>query len=302
VRRSRRGRRGAGGLVGGRRNRNRAGPSCACSGGGTSRTRSDLRQRGLAALGAPAERARPRSGAYGGLRSAPGLSVSAILTFAPVEDATLVPRPLTAMLSDPISQPRKTTIAGLPAWRYGDLATTRPLGMMNVTVVPTSAGTMALACVAPRSLWSVANDCAARVLRVTLDGARPLGWPGPTPTRRVASPRQRRPRERRRTPSQQSSELPRPTASWLWRRGASGRARSPARAARCDRPRPGSRPRSPGCADVRYGRARKFQRRPGGSATRSNAARSNGPSPSMSKIRSPAQPQSRSWTIPCVAP
>jgi hypothetical protein len=102
----------------------------------------------------------------------PGLSVSAILTVAPVEDWTLVPPALAAVVRGPIPQPRKATVAGLPAWRYRDLTIARPGGMMDVTVVPTSAGTIALACVASRSLWSVANDCAVGVQRVALDGAR----------------------------------------------------------------------------------------------------------------------------------
>jgi hypothetical protein len=104
----------------------------------------------------------------------PGLSVSAILTFAPIEHSALVPPPLAAALRDPIPQPRKATVAGLPAWRYSDLATSGQSTMMDVTVVPTSAGAIALACVAPRSLWSVASDCAAGVRHVALDRARPL--------------------------------------------------------------------------------------------------------------------------------
>jgi hypothetical protein len=103
-----------------------------------------------------------------------GLSVSAILALAPIEDSTLVPPALAAMLREPLPQPRKTTVAGLPAWRYGDLATGGQSTMMDLTVVPTSAGTIALACVAPSSLWSVASDCAAGLRAVALEGARPL--------------------------------------------------------------------------------------------------------------------------------
>jgi hypothetical protein len=108
----------------------------------------------------------------------PGLPASAVLTVAPARDATLVPAAFKAALKQPPSKPARTTLAGLRAWRYGELATARGADLMDVTLVPTSAGVLALACLRPPSLSAVVEDCADGVERVVLDDARPIA-PGP---------------------------------------------------------------------------------------------------------------------------
>ena len=122
-------------------------------------------------------RAAPRKGDPDlGARSAwfapvEGLSNRAAIALAPFGDPSLVPaalRPLTAA-----GGPRPGRVAGLRAWTYPESA--MPGGRIaKVTVVPTSSGILAVACIAPRASWGIASACTADISRVAFEGARAL--------------------------------------------------------------------------------------------------------------------------------
>ena len=100
-----------------------------------------------------------------------GLSNRAAIVLASFSDPTLVPaalRPLAAA-----GGPRPAKLAGLRAWTYPQAEL--PDGRVaKVTVAPTSAGILAVACIAPRASWGIASACTADVTRASLEGARAL--------------------------------------------------------------------------------------------------------------------------------
>ena len=101
----------------------------------------------------------------------PGLSARAVVTLAPFDDHTLLPAPLRAFAGD--SAPRRATLAGLPAWAYRP----RQLGKgrtAQVTVAATTAGSLAVVCLAPEAIWSGAARCAEGLTAASLTGATPL--------------------------------------------------------------------------------------------------------------------------------
>jgi hypothetical protein len=100
----------------------------------------------------------------------PGLPAHAIVTLAPIDDTTLVPAAIRSLLSRPLTSPRKSELLGVAAWRYG----AQPLPgdrIMEVTVAPTSAGALAVACVAASPSWVAASGCAAGLERMSIEGA-----------------------------------------------------------------------------------------------------------------------------------
>jgi hypothetical protein len=109
----------------------------------------------------------PQSAAFAPL---PGLSVRALVVLAPTDDATLVPAPLRALAG---GAPRRTTLAGMDAWGYRPQATD-DRRVAQVTVAPTTAGSLAVVCIAPDGAWSAAEGCAEDLGPATLRGATPL--------------------------------------------------------------------------------------------------------------------------------
>jgi hypothetical protein len=108
---------------------------------------------------------------------APGLPAHAVVTLAPIDDATLVPAALRSLLSRPLPAPRKAALLGVPAWRYGP----QPLPgdrIMEVTVAPTTAGALAVACVSESTSWVAASGCATGVKRLSI---RDASWVAPSP-------------------------------------------------------------------------------------------------------------------------
>ena len=106
----------------------------------------------------------------------PGLPAHAIVTLAPIEDATLVPAALRSLLSRPLPEPRKAQLLGAPAWTYG----AQPLPgdrIMEITVAPTSAGALAVACVSKSSSWVAASGCAKGLKRMSIEDA---SWLAPS--------------------------------------------------------------------------------------------------------------------------
>jgi hypothetical protein len=88
----------------------------------------------------------------------PGLPARALFESGPAVDASLIPATLRADLPDRLPAPHKATLGGLAAWSYGPL---RDRGrVIELTVVPTTGGVLAVACVATPSAWSGALGCA----------------------------------------------------------------------------------------------------------------------------------------------
>jgi len=107
----------------------------------------------------------------------PGLGARAVLTLAPFDDETLVPAALRPLIGA-APRPARATLAGMQAWSYRPQAVASGQ-MAQVTVAPTTAGSIAVICVAPDHAWSGAADCAQGVTAPGLRGATPL-VPSPT--------------------------------------------------------------------------------------------------------------------------
>jgi hypothetical protein len=115
-----------------------------------------------------------------------GLRAHAVITLAPIEDATLVPHQLRALLAQPLPAPERTTLLGAAAWRYP----AQPLSddrLLEVTVAPTSAGVLAVACIGRDSSWMAASGCAEGVRWIALGGARRIA-PAPDLALRRSAP------------------------------------------------------------------------------------------------------------------
>jgi len=102
----------------------------------------------------------------------PGLSLRALVALAPAEHTSLVPGPLRDRLSDPLPKPTQARLAGAPAWTYTMSGSERRDGLLEITVVPTTAGVLSVACVG--SVSSASSVCGAGVRRLDLNGARSL--------------------------------------------------------------------------------------------------------------------------------
>ena len=107
---------------------------------------------------------------------APGLSARAALTLAPFDDPTLVPAALRPLIG--AGAPRRAALAGLPAWTYTPREVARGR-MAQITVAPTSGGSVTAICIAPSAMWSAAAGCADGFAAASLEGATPL-VPGPS--------------------------------------------------------------------------------------------------------------------------
>ncbi len=140
-------------------------------------------QAGDARLAVPAHWAPARSGSTGiaGLDAprmvvldpSPGLKARIVVLFGPADDASLVPAALRAQLRSPPARPRTTSLGGRPAWAYPALATRDSGVELNVTVLPTTAGVLAVACTLPAAEFT-ASDCGAEVRAVSVRGGATL--------------------------------------------------------------------------------------------------------------------------------
>jgi len=99
-----------------------------------------------------------------------GLRAYAFATVAPIRDGSLLPAPLRALLPRELPKPKATTLVGLPALHYGEQAIAGER-RMEVTVVPTTAGSLAVACIAPLESWVAALGCSAGVRGLALRDA-----------------------------------------------------------------------------------------------------------------------------------
>ncbi len=137
-------------------------------------------QAGDARLAVPADWAPARSGSTGldaprmvVLDPSPGLRARVVAVFGPADDASLVPAALRAQLRSPPARPRTTSLGGRPAWAYSALATRGSGVELKVTVLPTTAGVLALACTSPADEFT-ASDCGAEVRAVSVRGGATL--------------------------------------------------------------------------------------------------------------------------------
>jgi hypothetical protein len=103
----------------------------------------------------------------------PGLSEWGVILFSRTTEPSLIPAELRKELQGPLPAPARTRLAGSPAWKYRGLATGRPDVRADVTVLPTTAGVLAVICTSGLTLSG--NDlCAGDVESVTVRGARVL--------------------------------------------------------------------------------------------------------------------------------
>jgi hypothetical protein len=106
--------------------------------------------------------------------SSPGLVGRAVVLFAPVDDASLVPQPLRRLLAGARLRSRAARLGGLPAWSYGQVSATGSDRLIGVTVMPTTSGVVAIACTAPEVERIVMALCDSGVDSVALRGATAL--------------------------------------------------------------------------------------------------------------------------------
>jgi hypothetical protein len=107
---------------------------------------------------------------------ASGLSARTVVAVAPLESTaspSLIPEPLQAAAARPPGRPRAVRLDGRPAWTYVAAPVRRGDEMMEVTVLPTTAGVVAIACIAPTLALSAAADCASE-LELTFRRARAI--------------------------------------------------------------------------------------------------------------------------------
>lgn len=104
----------------------------------------------------------------------PGLSGHALVSLAAPADRSLIPSSLRRVLKATPGRPRPNVLAGHRAWSYLTVATRPRDTLMDITVVPTSAGVLAVACAASRPVFVAVAGCEQDVQGISLRGARVL--------------------------------------------------------------------------------------------------------------------------------
>jgi hypothetical protein len=117
----------------------------------------------------------------------PALPDRVIVTVAPAGDASLIPRALRRLVRGVRQGPRPTRLAGYRAWRYAGLLA-RDRDVLDVTVLPTGAGVLAVACTSPPWEAGAMADCASSIRSVSLRGTAAL-LPAPDLALRLRLPR-----------------------------------------------------------------------------------------------------------------
>ena len=124
---------------------------------------------------APAERSRGLdSEQLAVLSPESDLSTMVVATFGTAGERSLIPRALAQLVHRSRSQPRVTSLAGHPAWTYRALNARRWNLVLDVTVLPTREGMLALACSSPAPSRDAGRGCAAPVKSVSLPGVTTL--------------------------------------------------------------------------------------------------------------------------------
>ena len=104
---------------------------------------------------------------------APGLDTRTVITVGAAVDRSLLPAQLRRALPSPLPRPARDSLLRMDAWRYRSIR--MPGGqLVHVTVVPTTAGSLALTCVTDGSAWSATLLCDAGLRSIDLGSARAL--------------------------------------------------------------------------------------------------------------------------------
>ncbi|MEA2312811.1 MAG: hypothetical protein QOE28_2779, partial [Solirubrobacteraceae bacterium] len=104
-----------------------------------------------------------------------GVAAQALVTLAPLDTRSLVPARIASAIAGSLPAPVKARLGTTPAWRYPSLALSKGR-TMDLTVAASTAGTVAIACIAPAGAVA-ATDCAGELGGVALVGAR---WLNPS--------------------------------------------------------------------------------------------------------------------------
>jgi hypothetical protein len=112
-----------------------------------------------------------------GFRIEDGLGQRAFVTLAAPADRWLIPSSLRRELRPPFGTPIPGFLAGYPAWSYSGVSTAHPNVVMELTVLPTTAGVLAVACTS-RSAVAASSNCDQDVEQLFVSGAQILR---PTP-------------------------------------------------------------------------------------------------------------------------
>jgi hypothetical protein len=94
-----------------------------------------------------------------------------IVSIGPAEDRSLVPRALRGLVRDLGRGPRVTRLAGHRGWLYAGLAARNSADVINVTVLPSAAGMLGIACTSAPSRSSATAECASSIGSVSIGGA-----------------------------------------------------------------------------------------------------------------------------------
>jgi hypothetical protein len=100
----------------------------------------------------------------------PGLAAFAVLTTGRAGDASLIPEGIRAALPRAPGEPGRARVGGHSAWVYRALPAGGRGLVMDLYVLPSSAGTIAVACVASRLSRSAISDCGQKVEGVRVPG------------------------------------------------------------------------------------------------------------------------------------
>ena len=125
---------------------------------------------------APAGLAGLPAGRTAVLAPSAGPAARAVITFGPADGRSLLPRDLRALVGSPLPAPRDDSLGGRPAVTYRSLPAHDLV--LHVTVLPSTAGMLAVACATPANSSYERSRCASAVASVSVPGA-PL-TPSPT--------------------------------------------------------------------------------------------------------------------------
>jgi hypothetical protein len=97
----------------------------------------------------------------------PGMPWRVAVTVTPPDDPSLLPSAVRNALRGPVPQPTPTQLGGRRAWLYSGLVMRARDWLTDVTVLPTTAGVLAVLCGSPATAWS-AGGCAGSAEAISL--------------------------------------------------------------------------------------------------------------------------------------
>jgi hypothetical protein len=97
-----------------------------------------------------------------------------IVTIGGAADRSLVPPQLRSLVRDLGRGPQPVSLAGHRAWRYAAVPAQNSNGAIDVTVLPTTAGVLGIACAPAGWSWSAPSGCSSSIESVSVDGAEIL--------------------------------------------------------------------------------------------------------------------------------